>query len=143
LPVFLRPSAWRLFCFSASKPRLVSCGLCLRLQLSLGLSDLGDPLLLVGNPVGQFVTSFVAVQLVVFGICGLSDAFALILVPSSATCPSRTSPGFLGQLQHLHEHPSQLFEVPLAMVRKSGASRAAIIMKSARWMHALAMRREE
>ena len=51
---------------------LVGCGLRLSLQLGLGLGDPGDPLLLVGDPVGQFVAAFVAVQLVVFGICGLS-----------------------------------------------------------------------
>jgi hypothetical protein len=52
LPFFLWPLASRLFCFSA-------------------LGDPGDPLLLVGDPVGQFVATLVAVQPVV---CGLSCA---------------------------------------------------------------------
>ncbi|MCP3468697.1 hypothetical protein [Bradyrhizobium sp. CCGUVB23] len=46
---------------------LVGRGLGLRLQFSLGRSDPGDPLLLVGDPVGQFVATFGAVQPVVFG----------------------------------------------------------------------------
>src|SRR6266542_4410892 len=50
---------------------LVGRGLRLGLQLSLGLGDPGDPLLLVGDPVGQLVAAFVAVQLVLFGIGGL------------------------------------------------------------------------
>jgi hypothetical protein len=54
-------------------------------SLRLGLAKLGEPLLLVGNPLRLLVTGFVAVQLVLprIGRIGGLEAFALIFVPSS------------------------------------------------------------
>src|ERR1700683_1790999 len=70
--VGLRAAAGLLLLLDAAL--LVGRGLRLSLQLSFGLGDPGDPLLPVGDPVGQFFATLVAVQPVVLGICGLPPA---------------------------------------------------------------------
>jgi hypothetical protein len=56
-------------------PRLLLGG-CLRFSLQLGLrgADLGQPLLLVGNPAGQLVAAPGPVQLVLLSVGGLAAA---------------------------------------------------------------------
>lgn len=74
------------------------------------------------------------------------DAFALILVPSSATCPSFTSPAFPASCSTCTNSPASAVRCRRrnsAMVRKSGGSPATIIMPSARSTAARAIRREE
>src|SRR4051794_12233482 len=156
-------------------PRLFGGGsFGVRFQRRLGGADRLDPLLLVGDPVGHLIAACVAVQLVIVGIRGLGraqpvvdfslqlglaclhaliahrlvclEAFALILVPSSATWPSFTRPAFSASFKTCTNSPASAFRCRLRkslMVRKSGPSSAAIIMKSARSAHALAIRREE
>jgi hypothetical protein len=74
------------------------------------------------------------------------EAFALILVPSSATCPSFTSPALSHSRKTCVNNPDSAAKCRLRKsltVRKSGGSSATIIMKSVRSRHALAIRRDE
>jgi len=74
------------------------------------------------------------------------EALALIFEPSNATCPSFTSPTASHSLRTCTNRTFSADRCRLRkseMVRKSGGSPATIIMKSARSLHALAMRRDE
>jgi hypothetical protein len=74
------------------------------------------------------------------------EAFALIFVPSSATCPSFTRPAFSASFNTCTNKAASAFRCRLRkseIVRKSGGSPATIIMKSARSTVALAIRRDE
>jgi hypothetical protein len=74
------------------------------------------------------------------------DAFALILVPSSATCPSFTNPAFSASFNTCTNRSASALRCRRRnseIVRKSGGSPATIIMKSTRSTAALAIRRDE
>ena len=162
-------------CFFPPSLLLFGGSLGFGLQRSLGGGDLRQPLRLVGDPVRHLIAALVAVELVLLRIgrlrrlepavdlvlqFGLPLVHALVahrlvlgrirldLGAVERDMPEPHQPGFLGELQHLHEQRAasavrcrrrNSFE----MVRKPGASPATIIMKSACSAAARAIRRDE
>ena len=133
-----------LFRLAPTLSLLFGGGFGFRLQLSLGLAYLLQPLLFVGDPIGHLIATFVAVQPILLRIRGLGGfepavdlglklrfpllhplvahrlVFRRIRLDLGAVqrhMPELHQAGLLGKLQHLHEQSGQRFEMPSAELR--------------------------
>jgi hypothetical protein len=141
-PFLLRPSALRFA--SASAPHLLlRGGLGLGLQRRFRRADLGEPLLLVGDPLRHLVAAPAAVELVLLRIGGLGGrqpavdlrlqlrlallhariahrlvlgGIGLDLRAVERDVPELHQPGRATQLENLHEQLGQSSQVPFAEV---------------------------